>query len=103
MVGGHNLEYVEETLVRLDGQAVPLKQPPADLFGGRTGWSRMDISGRHRRRRFGRGGSSAAFRTPTGWRRRQAGMFLDVTPRWPCSAAGRDLQAPDLAYLHPED
>ena len=114
MVDGHNLEYVEETLVRLDGQAVHIEAAGRQIsFGGRIGALVVarDISGRRISEAKVRAAEEkfrAAFQNaPTGMAIvDKAGMFLDVNAAL-ARLFGRRVATlhGDLIWhhLHPED
>ena len=111
---GRSLGYVEETLIRLDGQAVHIEAAGRPIsFGGRAGALVVarDISGRRTSEAQVRAAEEkfrAAFQNaPTGMAIvDRAGMFLDVNGAL-ARLFGRRLQAlhGDLFWnhLHPED
>ncbi|HST66596.1 MAG TPA: sensor domain-containing diguanylate cyclase [Mycobacteriales bacterium] len=102
MVSGANLEYVEETLIRLDGQAVQIEAAGRQIsFGGRNGALVVarDITGRRSSEAQLRAAEEkfrAAFQNaPTGMAIvDRAGMFLDV------NAALARLFGRRIATLH---
>jgi diguanylate cyclase (GGDEF)-like protein/PAS domain S-box-containing protein len=114
MVNGRNLEYVEETLIRLDGQAVHIEAAGRQIsFGGRKGALVVarDISGRRSSEAKVRAAEEkfrAAFQNaPTGMAIvDKAGMFLDVNAAL-ARLFGRRVATlhGDLIWhhLHPED
>ena len=111
---GNNLEYVEETLVRLDGQAVHIEAAGRQIsFGGRNGALVVarDISGRRiseAKMRAAEEKFRAAFQNaPTGMAIvDKAGMFLDVNAAL-ARLFGRRVATlhGDLIWhhLHPDD
>jgi PAS domain S-box-containing protein len=114
MVDGNNLEYVEETLVRLDGQAVHIEAAGRQIsFAGRVGALVVarDISGRRSSEAKVKAAEEkfrAAFQNaPTGMAIvDKAGMFLDVNAAL-ARLFGRRVATlhGDLIWhhLHPED
>jgi diguanylate cyclase (GGDEF)-like protein/PAS domain S-box-containing protein len=114
MVSGNNLEYVEETLIRLDGQAVQIEAAGRQIsFGGRNGALVVarDITGRRSSEAQVRAAEEkfrAAFQNaPTGMAIvDRAGMFLDVNAAL-ARLFGRRIATlhGDLFWhhLHPED
>jgi diguanylate cyclase (GGDEF)-like protein/PAS domain S-box-containing protein len=111
---GNNLEYVEETLIRLDGQAVQIEAAGRQIsFGGRNGALVVarDITGRRSSEAQVRAAEEkfrAAFQNaPTGMAIvDRAGMFLDVNAAL-ARLFGRRIATlhGDLIWhhLHPDD